>query len=447
MIKNIILLFSLLIALLFQKLFFNPISLSTVFPDKINAGEEIIAEIKITKGPTSGFAKLQLDIPEGLTVSVVDPKTASFTFSAQKAKFIWVALPADEEFSVSFKIKADPDATGPKNITGQLSYLQNSDKLIAELLPATINVVNSLQVQPPTQLTKLEEPTLPAKEVSNPAPEGVKLTNVSCRRVVEPATVTAGEFIVEVILGKDALTGFAKYQDVLPRGFSATPIETRNASFSFSDQKVKFVWMSIPPQSEFRISYRVKVPRDITGQFFINGEFSYVEIDGETRKCTPPQDAITIIEPEAPIAGIPQTPPPATQEREKPAPTPAQPKPQQEKERKQTPKQAPAKGTIPAPQFAGIQYRVQIEAGPNLVGQDYFLRRYKISENIYTEMHQGLNKYSIGSYEKYAMARDYRVVINTNHPIDTGPFVTAYNNGQRITVQEALMITNQQWVK
>jgi hypothetical protein len=46
----------------------------------------------------------------------------------------------------------------------------------------------------------------------------------------------------------------------------------------------------------------------------------------------------------------------------------------------------------------------------------------------------------------YKGARNYREIIKDQHKIE-GPFVTAYNNGTRITVQEALMISKDQWVQ
>ena len=67
-----------------------------------------------------------------------------------------------------------------------------------------------------------------------------------------------------------------------------------------------------------------------------------------------------------------------------------------------------------------------------------------MNENVNTEMHEGWIKYTVGKYDMYKMARDHRVEIWNKTKIDDA-FVTAYNNGQRITVQEALMIANQKW--
>ena len=61
------------------------------------------------------------------------------------------------------------------------------------------------------------------------------------------------------------------------------------------------------------------------------------------------------------------------------------------------------------------------------------------------DMHEGWHKFTVGQFNRYKEARNHRENVRSNNKI-VGPFVTAYNQGTRITVQEALMITKQQWV-
>lgn len=101
---------------------------------------------------------------------------------------------------------------------------------------------------------------------------------------------------------------------------------------------------------------------------------------------------------------------------------------------------------IPAPETS-VSYRVQIAAGKKEVQQQYFVDRHKITENVTIEYHNTWYKYTIGSYPIYKEARDKRNMIwEAENKIDDA-FVTAYNSGERISVQEALMISKQKWYK
>ena len=96
----------------------------------------------------------------------------------------------------------------------------------------------------------------------------------------------------------------------------------------------------------------------------------------------------------------------------------------------------------------GISYRVQISASHKQVNANtHFNSAYKFSEEkVYVENHEGWIKYVVGSHDIYKSARDRRNQLTANYTFP-GPFVTAYNEGERVTVQEALMISNQKWLK
>lgn len=108
-----------------------------------------------------------------------------------------------------------------------------------------------------------------------------------------PATaVPGGSFTMEVNVAKGDVSGFAKLQQILPPGFSAMPGENANATFSFKDQKVKFLWMALP-NDDFTVSYKVNIDESLSGNQIIEGTFAYIQ-DNETEKFIIPKDIISI---------------------------------------------------------------------------------------------------------------------------------------------------------
>jgi hypothetical protein len=94
--------------------------------------------------------------------------------------------------------------------------------------------------------------------------------------------------------------------------------------------------------------------------------------------------------------------------------------------------------------LSGIIYRVQVCAVRKNAPTEQIARELTLSETITPEMHDGWFKYTIGEFSEYAEAKTLR---NQKSSLPTGPFVSAYNQGNRITVQEALMVTRQTWIK
>ena len=340
-----------------------------------------------------------------------------------------------------------------------------------------------------------------------------------------PATaVPGGSFTVEINVAKSDVTGFAKLQQQLPPGFTAEAGEMANATFSFKEQKVKFLWMALPNE-DFKVSYKVTVDASLSGNQIIDGTFAYIK-DNETEKLDIPKDIITIQtdqvdaakqeamnkiladqqaktdaanaarEEAAPVAEavaeVANEPKPAEKTAEKPAAKveevveevkevavdnsaeiAAAAKKEEDARKAKEAKEAKqaqdaenarkkqeaddakkaAKANQPAPvandyndsmmkSKAGLIFRVQIAAGPNQDDPSYYQTKYGIKDAVVIESHDGLNKYVVGEFGSYRPAKTFSNELRDNNAV-VGPFVTAYNNGTRIHVKEALDIAGQ----
>ena len=180
--------------------------------------------------------------------------------------------------------------------------------------------------------------------------------------------------------------------------------------------------------------------------FLEGSEFSYIESD-QTKKITLDRqeiiDANAVVatevakEPAAAPADVTNTTTQASTEKAaEPVVTQST---QTEKAAEPTTTQASA------PKNGNIHYAVQIGAFRNGVNASSLQSKYGISEAVKTEMNDGFTKCVFGKYNEYKAARDNRETAKNKGA--EGAFVTAYNSGKRITVQEALMVSNQKWYK
>jgi len=480
MLKYIALLINTIALLVYQFFFAEGITITQNMPASAKPETEFVAELVINKGSTSGFAKLQLDLPEGFTASQDENNGASFTFSNQSVKYIWMSLPAEKEFKIKYKVKVAAGVSGSKSISGKFSYVADNVKQTVDVNAFTINILGDtkepIASAPPvnnepvaTVTTPTPTPTpepvnvTPASEPTpEPVVEAVPVSNsdpssVVCTRKI--ISKSPNDAIVELVINKGNVNGFAKLLETIPDGCVASLNEAQGASFTFSEGKAKFVWVSMPTTPEFKISYKLSISNPSTIQF-IEGVFTFIEND-ETKKYVIPATKVSesgtssqpVVTNTPPANNTPavETPVATTTQEETPVATTTQSNNTSVQETNKEPVVVSQPATnnlsatsIPAPQ-SNVNYKVQIAALQNAVGINVLANRYGINEKINMEMTGGLTKYTIGSHNEYKSARDAREVAK-NKGIQ-GAFVTAYNAGNRITVQEALMITKQNWYR
>ncbi len=455
MIRYAILLLNMLGLFIYHTFIADGVTIEQSVPATMKPNNEYTIELTINKGNTGGFAKLQQELPAGLTATIIDAKGASFSFSGSAVKFIWTSLPSESEFKISYKVAVAATAsTGEKALSGKFFYVLDNVKQSIEIPEAIFNIgddVNEVaetatgtpveteespeststpEVTPKTETTPTEAAVAQKSPTStnlNPSTLG----GLTCKRKV--TSFSKEEHTVELTFDRRDITGFGKLQENIPVGFVASPLQSAGASFSFTDQKVKFVWVSLPEDREFRIVY--KLVGSSSSTVSIDGTISFIENE-ETKKIT---IAATKIIPES-IASA--TTPEETTEIAETTETP-------DETSAVTTETATTDKTLTTPAIPSAQtnvnYKVQICAlRKKPVEVTYFTIRFGF-EKIDTELHEGWTKYTVGGFNEYKNARDNREEVRNKGVVT--PFVTAYNSGQRITVQEALMISNQKWYK
>lgn len=440
------------------------VSVKGNFPSNIKPGTEVTAELIVNKGSMGGFAKLQIEVPEGVTVKESDSKGATFSFTGGIGKWIWTGVPSEAEFTVKMVLVADATVSGSKMIAAKYSYVENNNKQIVEMPPVevvfgdgTTPVINTSEpTTQPVVVTNTVDPGTTAKTsettptvVTGDEPNSL----VSVIRTITKGT-TANDWHVSLKIKKDGIKGFARYSDALPEGFTAKQDKVAGSSFSVADNKIKFVWVNVPTEPELEVSYILN--GTYKENINLEGEFSYLESNqskffklqteklpmleapvAETKTTTPVVETKT----ETPVVAQPvvetktQTPVAETKTEtpivETKTETPANTQPSIETNNRTS---------------GDVSYCVQIGAYTNAgVTASKLGNMYGISENIRSEMASGMTKFMVGKFMEYRLARNHRETIKGKGV--NGAFVTAYNGPVRITVQEALMISSQKWVR
>ncbi len=414
----------------------NGVTINVKIPTAIHAGEEVAIELTVNKGSMNGFAKLQLDLPSGITIKESEDKGANYTNSGTSAKWVWAALPNESEITIKLTIIADETDLGLKTINAKYAYVENNVKQVVEMNPTNITVVapgKDLSTVGAAPLAKKDDSTNKDKPLVNPvAANSEPAGDISVIRTIAGGSVE-NEFIVNLKIKKGATKGFARFSDDIPVGVTAKAIATEGGSFSVADGKIKFVWVNVPDKEELLISYSLQG----TTQSAMNlgGEYSYLE-DNQSKKIKIPVESIAFQATQVATNKIEST---ETKQPEKIVEPIIEPT--------QNPVVEAKVNSVPEKKEGNMNFHVQVGAFTNSkVTAQTLIRKFKIKEKISSEMQGGFSKFMIGSHTDYKKARGQRETMTSVNGVKSA-FVVAYNDGKRITVQEALMITNQKWFK
>ncbi|MFC2080121.1 SPOR domain-containing protein [Bacteroidota bacterium] len=93
-----------------------------------------------------------------------------------------------------------------------------------------------------------------------------------------PSSVVAGnDFEVSVTFNKGELKDYSRFSQDLPSGFTAENIFSPNADFTFADQRVRIIWLKLPPEDHVEVKYSINVHERLKGTLELYGTFAYVQ--------------------------------------------------------------------------------------------------------------------------------------------------------------------------
>ncbi len=214
---------------------------------------------------------------------------------------------------------------------------------------------------------------------------------INCQRTIK--VISAKEMSVEITIRKDNISGFARLAEVLPDGAEITYAKSEGGTYDIQNKKLKFIWLSLPQQEVFTVSYTVKTESLKEGNYAISGKFSYVE-DNVTKEYEIPPTGFNIGANPTVNNGVPVS-----------------------------------------NSGSKVTYALQLLTSKDKLPADYFAKQYQVKEPVKVEVVNGLNKYVVGEFKSSAEALAYREELVKKGCKDA--FVVAYLNNRRITPEEA----------
>lgn len=340
--------------------------------------------ISIQKGGLDYFGRILLAIPEDCTLSPKNLHGGSFALDEEKGRAVvsWLKLPEADRFDLQFDLKVAPDApAGTREMTSEFSFIRNQDRA---------------SVTPPPFLFEVAKPQVTGDDLaSTPQATSSDASSLSALTAHRSWTEVGGDFLVRIeVEGHDG--GFMKLEEFIPAGCDLTVLESSSGTVQTQSNGFSVVWFDGIGAGSVVYQLRQCALSAVQN---LSGSLSAVH---DSKSVTIDVLSLGLV------------------------------------------RESGAQEPDVAPEMPEISFEVQVAATKKAVVTDYFKEKLNFRLPTTEEESEDWWKYSTGNHEEYAEARAMRNQIRENHQF-LGPFVIARRNGRRISVQEALTTTGQQW--
>ena len=435
----------------------NSVTIKNNIPSNFIVGQEVAVEFRISKGIQTGFAKFQLELPDGISIIKKDEMNSIYSIQNGVAQWIWSEVPEDEELLIKLTLVASELGIGIKTFNSNYSFIEKNEKKVFNMLPLEASIQNNII----NNKVSVIKDTLTKAEPN---------TSIDVVRLISDGP-TANEKTITIKIKKGDTKGFAKYSDETDLNLNAKAIKTDGSSFSVSDGKIKFVWVDVPTKSELEVSYHIDLNNKNSN--ILKGEYSYLE-KNQSKKYIVKPDSLVIgkLKDEINLQAVQKTEAAKSIVQENDSNQLTSKKIIEDSKSNltvektstlvtETPnlvkKEAIEVKTMPAKAETVKETPQIVNADPNFVVQigafkntkivaTVLIKKYRITDKIVDELHDGFSKFMVGNHNLYKEARKHRDIIKSKHGVKDA-FIAAYNVGKRITVQEALMVSKQSWFK
>ncbi len=409
------------------------VEISIDHPDRVNAGENFTVTVTIKKGSLTDYSRFSQDLPLGLTATNVSSPNADFSFDEQRVRIIWLKLPDASEIAVSYVVSVDARLKGTISLGGVFAYVVADERKFLnfdEQKPITIVPSNSVDQALIVDVqdfrggkAPVNTQTTTVSTVSGPFAMAVRQ---------KPALLNSGGYLIHLLIDNPPGSKYAKVEESIPSGYMFEKGNSSGGIVSDALSSVKFIWMKMPEQSEFEVTYRL-VPKqnEPQGNMLIEGILTYTD-GNENREAE-------IVEVDVAIDNLT-----ATQKRDLLA-TGKVP---------QTTQSTPPVTTVTRPPVnstdmggatgrvivntkvldrgTGVYFRVQLTANLTAFDATTFYRDAGVDREVFVEQHNGYYKYTVGPFQTYSQAMSYKESVDMLEEVQ-GAFVVGYNNGNRVS--------------
>lgn len=422
------------------------VEISMDHPEMVNAGEDFEVTVTIKKGSLTDYSRFSQDLPLGLSASNLSSPNADFSFDEQRVRIIWLKLPDGDQVKVSYRISVDARLKGEVQLTGVFAYVVNDERkfLTFDQQPYITIVPNpSINQSMVVDIKDFRGGAAPVA-ASTTAPAEVEGFAMAVRQ--KPELLNSGAYRIHLLIKNPGGSRYAKVEETIPEGYTFEEVESSGGIVSHAASTVKFIWMSMPSQSEFEVVYNLVPLQDQTqGSMNVDGLLTYtsasenrvveiVEVDASLEALSAAQKkdllATGNIPASARITSGASREPRVTQ------PVRTEPQPTQPVRTETRPTESSSSGMIANTKVldpgSGTYFRVQITANRTAFDATSFYRQAGLTREVLVEQHNGYYKYTVGPFQTYEQALQYVEQVNRMEEVE-GAFVVGYRNGSRVS--------------